>query len=131
MKTKLSIASIVGAGSLLAFSLALPVTLTAGPGLQYWQTIRTPAQPEKVQARQTVALVCSRCRTVSAVTVDQAPNGKPALREGSAMSCPSCSMKSKIVLKRQRNDPNTHSEIVCVNDRGEECAFIALAPTSP
>ena len=48
-------------------------------------------------------------------------------REGAKVACPSCKMETKIVMKRQRNDPPTHSEVTYVNEKGEECMFIAKA----
>lgn len=47
-------------------------------------------------------------------------------KEGATVTCPSCKMTTKVVMKRGRNDPASHSVVTYVNDRGKECAFLAV-----
>jgi hypothetical protein len=35
-------------------------------------------------------------------------------------------MKTTVVVKRERNAPPTHTEVTYVNDKGKECAFVAV-----
>jgi hypothetical protein len=68
----------------------------AGPGPQYWETMRQTSQFKKLKAGDKIAYVCNMCKK----TV-------------------------KVVMKQSRNDAPTHTEVVYVNDKGEECMFIA------
>ncbi len=97
----------------------------AGPGPQYWQTLRKPDDFKKLKAGEKVAFVCNQCKTVSEVTVASPAHAMEQCKEGATVTCPSCNAKTKVVVKRQRNDPPTREELVYVNDKGEECAFFA------
>ncbi len=110
--------------STLALVLAgLSSFAIAGPGPQSWQTLRSETQFKQLKSEDKVVYVCSQCKTVSEITPAQAMDH---CKEGATLTCPSCKTKVKVTLKRQRNDPPTKSEIVYVNDKGEECAFIAV-----
>ncbi len=95
---------------------------------QYSQSLKTPAQFEQLKAGDKVAFVCNECKTVSEITIDSHDQAMDFCKDGATVSCPSCKMKTKVVVKRQRNDPPTRQEIVLVNDKGEECAFFLAKP---
>lgn len=97
----------------------------AGPGPQHWQTLRTQQQFQQVKAGEQLIYVCNECKTVSDFTVTSTAQAMEHCKEGSAVTCPACKTKVKTTLKRQRNDPPAKSEVVYVNDKGEECLFIA------
>ena len=97
----------------------------AGPGLQYWQAITKKAQFEQLKAGDKIAYVCNQCKTVTEKTIESTDEAMDFCKEGGEIACPSCKMKVKIVLKGQRNDPPTKTEITYVNDKGEECMFVA------
>lgn len=97
----------------------------AGPGPQYWQTLRKPEEFQKLKAGDKIAYVCNQCQTVSDMTVESPADAMAHCKEGATVTCPSCKAKTKVVMKRQRNDPPTREEVVYVNDKGEECAFFA------
>lgn len=97
----------------------------AGPGPQYWQTLRNRDQFKQLKKGEKIAYVCNQCQTVSEVTVESPAHAMELCKEGATVACPSCKTKTKVVVKRQRNDPPTREEIVYVNDKGEECAFFA------
>ncbi|ACB77707.1 hypothetical protein [Opitutus terrae] len=123
MKTK-SIRLILMA---LAFG-AVASNALAGPGPQYWQSLRRSSEFKKLKAKDKVIYVCNQCQTVSEMSID-GPEGAMALcKEGSRVSCPMCKKETKVVMKRQRNDPPTHTEVTYVNEKGEECAFVAKTP---
>jgi hypothetical protein len=113
---------------LLLASAALGVLTTnalAGPGLQYWKTLGQEAQIKELKAGDKIAYVCTMCKTISDVPIASKEHAMGLCKEGATVVCPSCKMKSKVVFKRQRNDPPTHTEVTYVNEKGEECAFIA------
>lgn len=113
--------------SFLAFAVfgVIASLAFAGPGPQYWQTLRKPEDFKKVKAGDKIAYVCHQCQTVSEVTVESPAHAMEQCKEGATVTCPSCKAKTKVVMKRQRNDPPTREEVVYVNDKGEECAFFA------
>ena len=47
-------------------------------------------------------------------------------KKGSSVVCSSCTKTTKVVMKHQRNDPATHTEVIYANDKGEECKFFAV-----
>lgn len=97
----------------------------AGPGPQYWQTLHSPSQFSQLKSGDKVAFVCNQCKTVSEITIKSAADAMALCQEGAAVTCPSCKMTTKVTLKTKRNDPPTKSEVTYVNDKGEECAFVA------
>lgn len=103
---------------------ALASLAFAGPGPQYWQTLRNRAQFKELNAGEKIAFVCNQCRTVSEVTIESPAHAMELCKEGATVTCPSCKAKTKVVVKRQRNDPPVREEVTYVNDKGEECAFI-------
>ncbi len=97
----------------------------AGPGPQYWQNLHSQQQFKVLKAGDKIAFVCNQCKTVSVVTVESPEKAMELCKEGASVACPSCKAETKIVLKRQRNDPPTHSEVVYMNGKGEDCMFVA------
>ncbi len=97
----------------------------AGPGPQYWQNLRNQQQFNELKAGDQIAYVCNQCKTVSVTTVESAAKAMELCKEGATIACPSCKMETKVVLKRQRNDPPLQSQVTYVNDKGEDCMFIA------
>ena len=105
--------------------VGLATSVYAGPGPQYWESLRNRGQFEKLKAGDKIAYVCNECKTVSEITIESHDHAMELCKEGASVTCPSCKKKSKIIVKRQRNDPPVREEITYVNDKGEECAFIA------
>jgi DNA-directed RNA polymerase subunit RPC12/RpoP len=97
----------------------------AGPGPQFWQNLHDQQQFKTLKTGDKIAYVCNQCKTVSVVTVDSPEKAMELCKEGASVACPSCKMETKVVLKRQRNDPPNHTEVSYVNEKGEECMFIA------
>lgn len=97
----------------------------AGPGPQFYETIRREAEFKKLKAGEKVVYVCNECKTVSEIPITSPAHAMELCKEGASVTCPSCKKITKVVMKRQRNDPASHTEVVYVNDKGEECAFVA------
>ena len=97
----------------------------AGPGPQYWQNLHNQQQFKELKAGDKIAYVCNQCKTVSVTTIESPKKAMELCKEGATVACPSCKMETKVVLKRQRNDPPIQSQVTYVNEKGEECMFIA------
>ncbi|MEO6005304.1 MAG: hypothetical protein ABIZ04_07720 [Opitutus sp.] len=120
MKIKTIRSIVVGLALGLFSSLA-----HAGPGLQHWTTLRSSNEFSELKKGDQIAYVCNQCKTVSVATVETTEQAMALCKEGQEVACPSCKMKTKVVLKRQRNDPPSRTEVSHVNDKGEDCMFIA------
>lgn len=125
MKPFIQMFKTIGAASLFALALGVAPTTWAGPGPQQWQTLRGQQQFKQLKAGDKVAYVCTQCKSVSEQVVKSSEHAMELCKEGATVICPSCTKKAKIIMKRQRNDPPTHSVVVYVNEKGEECAFVA------
>ena len=119
MKTRTALLLLAG---LFVGSASLAI---AGPGPQYWQTLGKKSQFEELKPGDKIAYVCNQCQSVTEKTIENAAEGMDFCKEGATITCPSCKMQFKVVLKKQRNDPGSRNEITFVNDKGEECMFIA------
>src|SRR5882724_8087016 len=97
----------------------------AGPGLQYWQTLRNESQFKELKAGDKIAYVCNQCKTVTETTVESPAQAMEQCKEGGTVVCPKCKAISKVVYRRTRGDALTHTEIVYVDDNGNECMFLA------
>ncbi len=99
----------------------------AGPGVQQWKTLNSEAQFKELAAGSSVAYVCNTCKTISEMPVKSADEAMALCKEGGHVTCPSCKQVTKVVVKTSRNQAPTHKEITYENDKGEACAFIAVA----
>lgn len=97
----------------------------AGPGIQHWETQNREAQFRALKAGEKVAYICNVCKTTSEVPIMSQAQAMALCKEGDTIVCPSCQKTSKVVMKRNRNDPVSFTEVTYVNEKGEECAFIA------
>lgn len=127
MKTKYHFVRLILATALL--SLLAPFA-HAGPGPQYWTTLRHQSEFVQLQTGDNVAFVCKGCQTISEFTITGPDQAAALSKEGAAVSCPACKAVTKVVLKRQRNDPPAQTIVTYVNDQGVECAFLAKVPAS-
>ncbi len=123
MRTK-SIRLLVAAAAFSVFA----AFMHAGPGLQYWQTLRDRAQFKDLKAGDRIVYVCNQCKTVTEATVESSEKAMDLCKEGATVSCPKCKMETKVVARQKRGDSPTHTEITYENEKGEECMFIAKAP---
>lgn len=98
---------------------------SADLGPQKFQTLRSSEQFKQLKAGDKVAYVCNECKTVSEVAIKSPEHAMEICKEGTSVMCPSCNMKTKVTMKRQRNDPPTQTSVVYVNEKGEECLFVA------
>lgn len=100
----------------------------AGPGPQYWETLHQKAQFEQLKPGERLAYVCKECNTISELPAGSPAQAMELCKEGATVTCPVCKKTTEVVRKQSRNDPPSHTEIVYVNDKGEECAFVAKIP---
>lgn len=100
----------------------------AGPGPQYWQTLRKPDDFKQLKAGDKIAYVCNQCQTVSEVTVDSPAHAMDLCKDGAEVSCPQCKQKVKVVTKGPPKNPSIERQVSYVNDKGEACLFVAKLP---
>lgn len=123
MKTKFNSVRLLFATALLG---ALASFTYAASSPQQWTTFREDSQFKKLKAGEKVVYVCNECKTVSEIEITSPAMAMELCKEGATVACPSCKKVSRIVPKRKRNDPAGGTvEVSYVNDKGEECAFIA------
>src|SRR5688572_4601159 len=97
----------------------------AGPGPQHWQTLRTEAQFKALKPGDKIVYVCNQCQSVSEVTVDSTMDPMAHCKEGGSVSCSMCKKKVTIVTKGPPKNPSIERQVSYVNEKGEECMFIA------
>jgi hypothetical protein len=97
----------------------------AGAGLQHWQTLHEQAQFNDLKTGDKVAYVCNMCKSVTETTISSPEQAMAQCKEGATVTCPMCHATTKVVLKRARNDAPSHTEVVYVDDKGQECMFLA------
>ena len=102
----------------------------AGPGPQYWETLRQESQFKSLQTGEKVAYVCHQCKTISEIPIQSATHAMGLCKAGATVTCPSCKQTAKITKKEKRNDPASGTEVIYVNERGEECAFVVKVAAS-
>lgn len=97
----------------------------AGPGPEYWQRMSQAQQFAKLKAGDKIAYVCNQCHTVSEVTLDSPAQAMELCKVGSTVVCPKCKKEVKVVMKGPPKNPTIERQVIYVNDKGEECMFIA------
>lgn len=114
------------------FTIGAAVTAWAGPGPEYWQTLRQAEQFAQLKPGDKIAYACSECKTVTVVTVQTAGQAMDHCKEGATLVCPSCKTKVKVVLKDgAAKNPSVRREVVYTNEKGEECLFVAKVVAKP
>lgn len=102
----------------------------AGPGQEYWVTLHNEAQFKQLNPGDKIAYVCNECKTISEITIKSPEQAMEFCKEGATVICPSCKKEVKVGLKRSREGSPTQNEFVYVNEKGEECAFVAKVTAS-
>lgn len=125
MKTKLNTVRLLFATAVLG---AFASFAYAGPGPQAWETQTRDAQFNALKAGEKVAFVCNVCKTVSEIPIASHEHAMDLCKVGATVTCPSCKKVFRVVRKEKRNDPSTYTEVIYVNEKNEECAFIAKVP---
>jgi len=126
MKSKLSSFLLAGL-TLGAASIAL-----AGPGPEYWQTLRQAEQFAQLKPGDKIAYACNECKTVTVTTVQTAGQAMEHCKEGATIACPSCQTKVRVVLKGGASkNPSVQREVSYTNEKGEDCLFIAKVVAKP
>jgi len=107
----------------LVAGTAVPVI--AGPGPQYWETLRKQSQFEAVKPGDKIVYVCSQCQTVTEKTVATRDEVMDHCKEGATIQCPSCKATVRVVMKGPPKNPSIVREVTYVNEKGEACFFVA------
>lgn len=97
----------------------------AGPGPQYWESLTKKAQFDQLKTGEKLSYICTVCKAVSETPIKSPEHAMELCKVGATVTCPSCKRIAKVVMKGQRNDPSSHTEVAYVNEKGEECAFFA------
>ncbi len=89
------------------------------------------AQFKKLQPGDKVVFVCYGCKTISEIPIQSAADAESLGKEGSTVSCPVCKQVAKVIATGPANDPaGGRTVIILVNEKGEECAFLATTTAS-
>jgi phage FluMu protein Com len=99
----------------------------AGPGLQHWTTLRQEAQFKKLKVEDKLAFVCDGCKTVSEITIKSPEHASTLIQEGGTVGCPSCKAEFKVTMKGPSRNPTIQREVIYVDEKGKERAFVATA----
>jgi hypothetical protein len=114
------------AGLLLgAASIAL-----AGPPPTFFTShaLTKPEQFQQLKPGDKIAYVCKQCNSVSVQTIENQAQAMELCKEGSTVTCPSCSSVYRVVRAGPMSKGGTPAELKYVNDKGEECLFIVKLP---
>jgi hypothetical protein len=122
MKTPLRSLALAGIACLL-----LTASAFAGQTSTLWQTMRKPEDFSKLKKGDKIAYVCNQCQTVSEVTVASPEDAMEHCKEGATLTCPSCKAKVRVVFKGPPKNQTMERQVTYVNEKGEECMFIAKA----
>lgn len=114
----------------LAATLFAVVTLApaafAGPGIGYWKNQGRESQFRSPKSGSSVSYTCNQCGKVSGNTVTTHAQAMAPCKQGASVVCSSCTKTTKLVMKRERNAPASHTEVIYVNGKGQECNFLAV-----
>lgn len=116
--------SLLVAGALLGSAL---VVLGVPPSKRMTpsQTLRTAEELSLLQPGDKVAFVCKQCDAVTVQTIESKEQAMALCKEGETVTCPSCQKEYKVTMHGPRSKPGSHPEVSYVNEKGEECMFIA------
>jgi DNA-directed RNA polymerase subunit RPC12/RpoP len=103
----------------------------ASPRSKALATLRTQEDFAQLKSGDAVLFVCSECTTVTEQPIESADQAMMLCKEGSKVTCPMCKKDHKIVMKGRPAAKTPRHEVVYVNDKGEECFFIAAAVQTP
>ncbi|HUG12638.1 MAG TPA: hypothetical protein VMM36_16600 [Opitutaceae bacterium] len=114
-------------------ALVLGATALAfgAPRSKTYSSLRNADQFASLKTGDTVLFVCNECTTVTEQTIESADQAMMLCKEGSMVTCPSCKLEHKIVMRGRPAAKTPRHEVVYVNDKGEECFFIAKAVETP
>lgn len=102
----------------------------AGPPPTYFTShaLTTPEQFQQLKPGDKIAYVCKQCNSVSVQTIEKSEQAMALCKEGSTVTCPSCSKIYRAVRAGPLSKGGQPPELKYVNDKGEECLFIVKLP---
>ncbi len=102
----------------------------AGPpaGFSTSRALTKAEQFQQLKPGDKIAYVCKQCNSVSVQTVASSEQAMALCKEGSTVTCPSCSKVYRAVHAGPISKGASSPEIKFVNNQGEECLFIVKLP---
>jgi hypothetical protein len=118
---------------LITSGLVLGATVFAfgGPRSKSHSTLRDAEQFAGLKSGDAVLFVCNECKTVTEQTIESTVQAMEFCKEGSKITCPMCKKEHKVVMRGRPAAKTPRRDVVYVNDKGEECFFIAKAVDQP
>ena len=116
------------AGLLLGFGLVgigAPASKQPHPAT----TLRTTGEFAQLQPGDRIAYVCKQCDSVHLQAIENKEQAMALCKEGETVSCPSCRKKYKTTFRGPRSKAGRPGEVSYVNEKGEECMFVAKLAT--
>ena len=106
------------------FTLAIPPSKMTAPS----PALRSTEDFAKLNPGDKIALVCKECNSVTVTSVESKEAAMQLCKEGTTITCPSCKMVAKVVTHGPSGKEGTHTVTKIVNEKGEECMFMAKLP---
>jgi hypothetical protein len=98
------------------------------PGFFTSHALTKPEQFQQLKPGDKIAYVCKQCNSVSVQTIGKDEDVMALCKEGSTVTCPSCSKVYRVVQAGPMSKGGQPPELRYVNDKGEECLFIVKLP---
>ncbi len=124
MKTLIRILALAGlllGAASIAFAGPPPPIFTS-------HALTKPEQFQQLKHGDKIAYVCKQCNSVSVQTIEKGEDAMALCKEGSTVTCPSCSKVYRVVRPGPISKGGQPPELKYVNDKGEECLFIVKLP---
>lgn len=87
--------------------------------------LRTAEEFSQLKPGDKIAYVCKQCDSVHLQTIESKEQAMALCKEGEAVSCPSCRKTYKTTFRGPRSKAGRQAEVAYVNEKGEECMFVA------
>ena len=105
-----------------------PVCRRRFPGLRQPPELGNAAkesQFKELKPGDKIVYACNQCQTVTEKTIGNTAEAMEYCKEDTTVMCPSCKTTVKLVTRGAPKNQTTSREVKFVNDKGEECFFIA------
>ena len=117
MKTETSLLLLAG-----LFAGAASLAFASPPN---WETLRKESQFKELKPGDKIVYVCNQGQTVTEKTIGNTAEAMEYCKADTTVMCPSCKTTVKLVTQGAPKNQTTSRKVKFVNDKGEECFFIA------
>lgn len=107
--------------------LGTAAAASATPRSKSFTALRDADRFASLKKGDTVLFVCNECTTVAEQAIESHDQAGMPCKEGSKVTCPMCKTEHKVVMRGRPAARTPRHEVVYVNDKGEECIFIAAS----